>query len=200
VTAFVVLHVCLGNICRSPMSERLLTAQLRRATHVGVADYLSHSAGIGSWHVGESMQPGAARQVRQRGGDPANFRARLLTSQHVRMSDLILTATGEQLSRVLELEPQAVSRAFVLGEFGRLLRLADRPPAAGGPNDVGVALVAAVDQARLDRDGTRPPPRRHDDLPDPYGMSDDAFAAVADEIEATIEPLAMALVSSSATN
>ena len=57
---FAVLHVCMGNICRSPLAERLLHLALRK--HVGDRvdeEYLSHGAGTGGWHVGEGMNPPA---------------------------------------------------------------------------------------------------------------------------------------------
>ena len=68
---FTVLHVCMGNICRSPMAERLLA----RAVHDRVPDgpeqlVRSVSAGTGGWHEGEEMNPPAARQVSARGGSP----------------------------------------------------------------------------------------------------------------------------------
>ena len=67
-SVFTVLHVCVGNICRSPMAERLLVHALR--SHVGdrVDEVLrSHGAGTGSWHVGEAMNPPAAAELRRRG-------------------------------------------------------------------------------------------------------------------------------------
>jgi protein-tyrosine phosphatase len=81
----------------------------------------------------------------------------------------------------------------VLGELGRLLALvpavgdgAPRDPATAHAR--GVALVAAVDTARAGS-----PPRAGDDLDDPYGLSAREFARVADEIEATVVPLAARL-------
>ena len=103
---FAILHVCVGNICRSPMAERLLVLALRR--HVGdrVDElYLSHGGGTGTWHLGEPMNPPAARQVRQRGGDPSGFRARHVDGAMVDSSDLILCATVDQVRYVLELRP-----------------------------------------------------------------------------------------------
>ena len=52
-----ILFVCMGNICRSPMGERLLLVALGKH---GKLVY-SHSAGTGDWHVGESMNPMAAK-------------------------------------------------------------------------------------------------------------------------------------------
>ena len=196
---FTVLHVCVGNICRSPMAERLFTLALRKQVGDRVEQlYLSHGAGTGSWHAGDPMNPPAARQVSLRGGDPAGFRARKVTGDLIDASDLVLCATAEQVSYVLGLRPDAEARTFVLGEFGRLLADAKLPDSDGALDERnayarGVALVEAVDVARGGDIGERESPRRSDDLDDPYGMTDREFARVADEIELTVVPLAQAL-------
>jgi low molecular weight protein-tyrosine phosphatase len=196
---FTVLHVCVGNICRSPMAERLFTLALRKQVGDRVDQlYLSHGAGTGSWHAGDPMNPPAARQVTLRGGDPAGFRARKVTGDLIDASDLVLCATAEQVSYVLGLRPDAEARTFVLGEFGRLLadvKLRDSDGVLDERSAYarGVALVEAVDAARGGDVGERESPRRSDDLDDPYGMPDREFARVADEIELTVVPLAQAL-------
>lgn len=175
------------------MAERLLVRALRE--HVGDrVDELfrSHGAGTGSWHVGEPMNPPAAAEVRRRGGDPTGFTARHLTADLIDESDLILCATRDHMSRVLSLRPNARDRTFVLGEFGRLLAQVPVQP-AGPPRDPataharGTALVAAVAAARTG------PAQANDDLDDPWGMGPRVFARVADEIDATVIPLAAAL-------
>jgi protein-tyrosine phosphatase len=191
---FSILHVCVGNICRSPMAERLLVLALR--AHVGdrVGElYRSHGAGTGSWHVGEAMNPPAAAELRRRGVDPSGFAARQLSAELIDESDLILTATAEQVARVLTLRPAARARTFVLGEFGRLLASLPAPPLppstdAASAHARGVALVAAVDAARA---GARS--RRDDDLDDPYGLSAREFTRAAERIQTTVVPLAGAL-------
>ncbi|GAA1877071.1 arsenate reductase/protein-tyrosine-phosphatase family protein [Asanoa iriomotensis] len=203
---FTVLHVCMGNICRSPMAERLLALSVRQrltrvpaGTAVPEADALvhSHSAGTGGWHDGEEMNPPAARQVRARGGDPTGFAARKLLSEHIDAADLVLTATADQQDYVVALRPDAAARTFVLGEFGRLLPVVDPAALPDGsltPDAVyarGVALVEAVDAARR---GAAPLPA--DDLDDPWGRGDQTFSRVADEIEETVVPLARLLIPS----
>jgi protein-tyrosine phosphatase len=196
VPPFIVLHVCMGNICRSPMAERLLLVAAR--DRVGdKADELmvSHSAGTGGWHQGEAMNPPAARQVRARGGTPAGFAARKLRSEHIDAADLVLTATADQQEYVGALRPDAVERTFVLGEFGRLLAAIDPaalPPPGLTPEEAyarGVAIVEAADAARR---GASPLP--DDDLDDPWGRGDQCFGRVADEIEDTVRPFAALLL------
>ncbi|WP_410811647.1 phosphotyrosine protein phosphatase [Micromonospora sp. 067-2] len=199
---FTVLHVCMGNICRSPMAERLLALTVRerlvrRALDPARAEELlhSHSAGTGGWHAGEEMNPPAARQVIGRGGDVEGFAARKLRSDHIDAADLVLTATADQQEYVVALRPDAAARTFVLGEFGRLLAAVDAaalPPAEATPEGVyarGTALVAAASSARL---GASSLPI--DDLDDPWGRGDQCFSRVADEIEETVHPLAAALL------
>ncbi|MET8089406.1 phosphotyrosine protein phosphatase [Micromonospora sp. NPDC005220] len=199
---FTVLHVCMGNICRSPMAERLLALAVRerltrRAQDPAQAEGLvhSHSAGTGGWHAGEEMNPPAARQVTGRGGDVAGFAARKLRSDHIDAADLILTATADQQEYVVALRPDAAARTFVLGEFGRLLAAVDAaalPSGEATPEAVyarGVALVAAAHDARL---GASALPT--DDLDDPWGRGDQCFSRVADEIEETVHPLAGVLL------
>ncbi|MGC4803464.1 phosphotyrosine protein phosphatase [Micromonospora sp. DT233] len=199
---FTVLHVCMGNICRSPMAERLLALAVRerlarRGVDVADADGLlhSHSAGTGGWHAGEEMNPPAARQVLARGGEVAGFAARKLRSDLIDGADLVLTATADQHEYVLALRPDAAARTFVLGEFGRLLAAVDAtglPTAEPTPDAVyarGVALVAAAHAARQGAS-----PLATDDLDDPWGRGDQCFSRIGDEIEETVHPLAAALL------
>ncbi|MFF4890271.1 arsenate reductase/protein-tyrosine-phosphatase family protein [Micromonospora chersina] len=199
---FTVLHVCMGNICRSPMAERLLVLAVReRLGRLGVdparSDELvhSHSAGTGGWHAGEEMNPPAARQVISRGGAVDGFAARRLRSDLIDAADLVLTATADQHEYVVALRPDAAARTFVLGEFGRLVGTVDRaglPAVEATPEAVyarGVALVEAADAARQ---GSTALPT--DDLDDPWGRGDQCFSRVADEIEETVQPLAAALL------
>ncbi|HYN94255.1 MAG TPA: phosphotyrosine protein phosphatase [Pilimelia sp.] len=204
---FTVLHVCMGNICRSPMAERLLALAVRERTATlpvgappagpGLADELlhSHSAGTGGWHAGEEMNPPAARQVRARGGTDAGFAARKLRSDQIDGADLVLTATADQQEYVVALRPDAAPRTFVLGEFGRLLAGVDPaalPPAGADPESVyarGVAVVAAAHAVRAEAVALPT-----DDLDDPWGRGDHTFTRVADEIEETLRPFAALLL------
>ncbi|MFI5956775.1 phosphotyrosine protein phosphatase [Cryptosporangium sp. NPDC051539] len=185
---FSVLMVCMGNICRSPMAERLL--RLRLDERLGDSDLVEvHGAGTGAWHEGEPMHRRSADEVLARGGDPSGFRARMLTEEML-ASDLVLTATIEQVSFVAELVPSAASRTFVLGEFARLAAQADDdglPP----PTDLaarGRALVAAADHLRGGvPSGTA---RYSDEVPDPWGRAPEYFTAVADQIDEAVTVLA----------
>lgn len=194
---FTVLHVCMGNICRSPMAERLLARAVRdRAGDADGGQLLrSVSAGTGGWHEGEEMNPPAARLVRARRGTDEGFLARKLRGDFIDGADLILTATADQYDYVVALRPEAASRTFVLGEFGRLLGAVDQgalPPAEPKPDALrarGAAIVEAVAALR-GADVAQP----GDDLDDPWGRGDQTFHRVADEIEDTTMPFAALLL------
>lgn len=186
---FIVLHVCMGNICRSPMAERLFAHAVRERSG-GEDLVVSESAGTGGWHAGEPMNPPAARELRRRGVDPGGFRARRLTPAHIEAADLILTATEEQFDFVLGMRPDAAARTFVLGEFARLAAEVDPEKlpygegSAEGVHARGLALVEAVHAARGEA-----APLEADDLDDPWGGSEAVFHATADRIVEWITPV-----------
>jgi protein-tyrosine phosphatase len=188
--AFTVLHVCMGNICRSPMAERLLLfdAQQRLVKQGGPTELgellVSTSAGTGGWHEGEEMNPPAARQILLRGGSVDGFAARKLVRKHLVGADLVLTATADQLDYVLALAPEAAARTFVLGHLARLLPELDTAllPAGGATPETFYArateMVAAAALHRGDGES-----RPDDDLDDPWGRGDQTFSRIADEID-----------------
>lgn len=193
---FSVLNICMGNICRSPMMERLLVSAVRPRLGGQASELLLvHGAGTGGWHAGSQMDPLAARQLRRLGGDPTGFVARRLLPEHIEASDLVLTATADQSDFVAELVGDARERTFVFGELTRYLREIDLvalPPFAPNPDAVyarGVAIVEAMAKAR----GSAPP-LVSDELDDPWGMGVASFSKVADVIEATVRRFASVLL------
>jgi len=196
VAPFTVLSVCMGNICRSPMTERLLARAVReRAPEAGEELVRSVSAGTGGWHEGEEMNPPAARQVRARGGSVAGFEARKLRGDFIDEADLVLTATADQYDYVVALRPGAASRTFVMGEFGRLLGSLDAaalPPGESKPDSVHARGAAIVEAVHALRNGAAS--LAGDDLDDPWGRGDQTFQRVGDQIEDTTVPLAALLL------
>jgi protein-tyrosine phosphatase len=68
-----VVFVCSGNICRSPIAEKVFAAELERA---GLAEGVRvTSAGTGGWHVGDPADERAAAVLRT-AGYPSDHRAR----------------------------------------------------------------------------------------------------------------------------
>ncbi|HEU0103512.1 MAG TPA: hypothetical protein VFR07_14430 [Mycobacteriales bacterium] len=162
---FRVLHVCTGNICRSPMAERLTRAGLAARLGGRVDQIVVESAG--TWgHTGSPMEPGALATLSAYGVDGSDFRARELVAQHVVGADLVLAATREHRAAAVVLQPRAAARTFTLREFARLAAAVD--PAdlpAGELDDRARALVRA---AAAQRGRVPPDTPADDDLADPY--------------------------------
>ena len=123
-TAFTVLFVCIGNVCRSPLGERLLASKLPGD------EFVVSSAGVGAM-VDSPMTPEAAVHLQAYGGSADGFVSRQLTSGMVKESGLVLAATTAIRSRVLEDSPGALRRTFTVLEFAALLDVipADSDPA-----------------------------------------------------------------------
>jgi len=182
--AFRVLHVCTGNICRSPMAERLTRAGLEARLGADADLLLVESAG--TWgHSGSPMEAHALTTLQQYGVDGTDFRARELVAEHVVAADLVLAATREHRAASVVLHPRAAARTFTLREFSRLAAAVD--PSALPQGDVaerGRALVraAAAQRGRVVAD--RP---ADDDLADPYHAPASAFAACAALVQQVLQ-------------
>lgn len=182
--SFRVLHVCTGNICRSPMAEALTRAGLRARLGNEADRFLVESAG--TWgHSGSPMEPHAQSTLADLGVVGEGFRARELVAEHVVAADLVLGACREHRAAAVVLHPRAAPRTFTLREFARLAAAVE--PAAlpsGDPVGRARALVAAAAALRA----SVPPPRsRDDDLADPYHAPATAFAACAALVHAALD-------------
>jgi protein-tyrosine phosphatase len=91
-----VTFVCTGNICRSPMAEKMFADQLRRR---GLGDAVRvTSAGTGDWHVGAGADVRADR-VLDAHGYPTDHRAAQFGPDHM-AADLVV-ALGRNHVRLL---------------------------------------------------------------------------------------------------
>lgn len=186
---FRVLHVCTGNICRSPMAEHLMRRMLDQAWPGQAGRFVVESAG--TWgHAGSPMEPHALTTLAAFGVDGAEFRARELAAEHVVGADLVLAATREHRAAAVVLYPRAAARTFTLREFARLTRDVD-PTSL--PQDDAVERARALVRSAAARRGLVPPDcPSDDDLADPYQAPASTFAACADGLDAALRgPLAL---------
>lgn len=94
-----VTFVCSGNICRSPMAEKMFADQLRRR---GLGDAVRvTSAGTGSWHVGEGADVRANRVLRAHGYS-TNHRAAQVGDDHL-AADMVVALGRNHLRLLREL-------------------------------------------------------------------------------------------------
>jgi protein-tyrosine phosphatase len=195
---FRVLMVCTANRVRSAMAERMLRHALAGAApgfHVEVT-------GAGTRTVdGLSMFPQAAAELEQRGIDASRFRSHALTENGVLQADLVLTATREHRSTVLEQVPLALKRSFTLLEFAALMeKLATHPvgmtqppdgrdqAGLGAPTD---ALRVLVRQAAAQRGAAEIADDEYD-IADPAGRPEDEYRYAARLIEYATATIARA--------
>ena len=147
--------VCLGNICRSPMAEVLLRAELERAGLSGRVEV--DSAGTGDWHVGDPMDPGASAELSRRGYDGAGHRARQFEPSWFDRYDLVVAMDEANLARLRRMAPdaQAADRIVLFRRFDPAL--ADRrdardlevpDPYSGGPEEYALVFDLAQPAAR----------------------------------------------------
>jgi protein-tyrosine phosphatase len=163
---FRVLYVCTGNICRSPLAERLARHELGRRLGPDAGLIEVTSAGTHGL-TGHEMYVEAATVLEGAGGDPAGFVARLMGADHVTQADLVLTATREHRAAVVRLDPRASRRTFTIREFARLAAEVD--PSALPLTDPLSRLRVAVEEAAAHRGLVGPESPADDDVPDPYG-------------------------------
>ncbi|UPK74852.1 low molecular weight phosphotyrosine protein phosphatase [Nocardioidaceae bacterium SCSIO 66511] len=120
--------VCLGNICRSPMAEVVLTDALDDA---GLSDRVHvASSGTGGWHSGEGMDDRAAATLESAGHDPSRHRAQQFDAGWFDEYDLILTMDHSNYQDVRALARSADDAARV-----RMFRAYD-PQASEGDDQV----------------------------------------------------------------
>lgn len=164
------LFVCTGNICRSPIAERLA---LRQGQQFEISNFQVSSAGTHAV-IGHSMHREAARVLERLGGDASAFAARQLTAKIASNANLVLAMTRAHRDAVLELAPNKLHRTFALAEASLLASNFSAGRAA-------------------DLSGLRPQLVAQDvpDVPDPIGQDAEVFERVgrqiADLLPAVIE-------------
>ena len=137
--------VCLGNICRSPMAETVLRAELAAAGLDGAV--VVDSAGTGDWHVGGPMDRGAQAALARRGYDGSTHRARQFRPSWLAQRDLVLAMDARNLADLRRMArgpgSQGDDRIRLFGEVSGLTQAGDGDipdPWGGGPDEFGHVL------------------------------------------------------------
>ncbi|MBB4662957.1 low molecular weight protein-tyrosine-phosphatase [Conexibacter arvalis] len=120
-----ILFVCLGNICRSPTAEAVMT---RLVADAGLAGEIEiESAGTGAWHVGNPPDARATAAAAGRGFEMRSV-ARQVTEADFDRFDLLIAMDRDNLRNLRRLAPdaEAAGKARLLREFD--------PASAGAPD------------------------------------------------------------------
>ena len=186
-----ILTVCTGNICRSPVAERLLQAGLDQVLPGG---FEVRSAGTRAL-VGDPVQPLSADIIRTFGGTAEGFAARQLSARILRNVDLVLTMTSGHRGEVLQLDASLLKRTFTIREFARMLDVLEeregQSPQGAGLNGERLAANTKLwrklpARAASVRHLALAPDAADNDVVDPYRRSADYYRQMEDELAPAI--------------
>jgi protein-tyrosine phosphatase len=139
-----VVFVCTGNICRSPIAEKVFVHELEQA---GLADAVHvSSAGTGNWHVGSSADERAAAVLRAAGYKTDHI-ARQVDADQLG-ADLVVALDHSHRRALQSMVPEP-GRVRLLRSFDP-----DAPPGAEVPDpyygdDDGFATVLGMIKAAM---------------------------------------------------
>jgi len=119
----IVVFVCTGNTCRSPMAEGLFRKYLAESLKSEVEEleqrgYLVLSAGLAA-SPGMPVSPQSVEALASAGVDLSDHLSRPLTPKLVQQADRIFTMTREHRDSIVATYPEAATRTELLSREGR---------------------------------------------------------------------------------
>jgi protein-tyrosine phosphatase len=118
-----ILFVCTGNTCRSPMAESLLRRKLARRLNCSDDDLLDHGFGVMSAglaaHRGSPASPEAVEILEEDGIDLRSHESQPLTRSLVEQADRVITMTRGHRDAILSGMPDFAQKVRVLCPSGR---------------------------------------------------------------------------------
>lgn len=112
-----ILFICLGNICRSPAAEGIMTAFVERE---GLSDYIYiDSAGINGYHNGENADARMMRKAGARGYNLTSISRRINPAVDYDTFDLIVGMDSGNIRDLRALAPndEALAKICLMTDF-----------------------------------------------------------------------------------
>jgi len=143
--SFMIVLVCTGNTCRSPMAEALLKKRIADRLRCKVSELddrgiVIMSAGISASAGGRSAAE-AIETMQTRGLDLTQHESQPLTDRIVRFADVVITMTRGHRQAILEAWPDAEPRVHLISQ-GR----GDVPDPIGGPLELYRRCAEQLDE------------------------------------------------------
>jgi len=111
--SFVVMFVCTGNTCRSPMAHGILQSMIEKEN---LKDVTVISTGTGTLD-GYPVSLNSAAAAAKDGIDISQHHSTAITPELIDDADLILTMSYEHLFSVISMYPKADGKVFMLKAF-----------------------------------------------------------------------------------
>ncbi|MEA5505767.1 low molecular weight protein-tyrosine-phosphatase [Halotia wernerae UHCC 0503] len=140
------LFVCLGNICRSPSAENIMTYLIDQADLS--ENILCDSAGTSSYHIGSSPDRRMSTAAATKLGIKLRGHARQFQKSDFQHFDLILAMDRENYEDILTLDPigQYHNKVYLMCEFCSQHTLKEVPdPYYGGAEGFNQVIDLLVD-------------------------------------------------------
>ena len=117
-----IVFVCTGNTCRSPMAEGLAKELLADKLGCKAAELASLGMEVISAGVvtsgGSDAADNAVAAAAKRGADIANHRSRRLTNSLINAADLVFCMTRSHAATVIRTAPDAAGKTYLLDDAG----------------------------------------------------------------------------------
>ena len=113
---YVVLFVCTGNLCRSPLAEGYLKKRLQEKGISGIKVKSAGTIGI----EGKAASEGSIKIAEDNAFDISDHRATELTHSLVYEADLIIGMEEIHRQCVIEMDPDAEDKTHLLMDFSKL--------------------------------------------------------------------------------
>ncbi len=149
-SAMIMLLVCTGNTCRSPMGEMLLKKLVAEKLNCQISDLEQRGIIVAS--AGVAAVPGCAAAIeamevlQERDLDISKHESQPLTDKLVRHADMIFTMTGGHRQAILRRWPEASNRIFTLRVDG-----GDIDDPIGGSKELYRACATEIEAALRQR-------------------------------------------------